>query len=157
MPFSASNDFITGRRQCKYPAGSELVTERFTIALATGDLALNTIGQVGWLPAGCIPVEVRVDGSDMDSSTAAAVFQVGVWDGSGANLSTAAADGGGAWGDTGTAVNTAFDKSLTRTLNNMANVVKSDSDRRLGVKVTTAPTTAVAGTLGVSLTYRAAD
>lgn len=155
MAFTNSNDFITGRRPVPTPAGSEVLATRFTLAMATGDLALNTIGQIGILPAGCIPTDVRVDGTDMDSGAGAAVFQVGIWDGSSANLSSAAADGGGAWGDTGTAVATAFDKQLTRTLNNMASVSKADTDRRLGVKVTTAPSTAVAGTLGVTLLYEA--
>lgn len=157
MAFTGSNDFIAGRRPLKFPSGSEVVCERFTLAMATADLALNTIGQIGILPAGCVPVEVRVDGTDMDSGAGAAVYQVGIWDGSGASLSTAAADGGGAWGDTGTAVATAFDKSMTRTLNNMATVQKSDSDRKIGVKVTTAPSTAVAGTLGVTVMYRYGD
>lgn len=157
MAFTGSNDFIAGRRPLKFPSGSEVVCERFTLAMATADLALNTIGQVGILPAGCVPVDVRVDGTDMDSGAGAAVYQVGIWDGAGASLSTAAADGGGAWGDTGTAVATAFDKSMTRTLNNMATVQKSDSDRKIGVKVTTAPSTAVAGTLGVTVMYRYGD
>lgn len=156
MAFTGTNDYITGRAPVPFPAGRENVTVRFPLALATGDLALNTIGQFGWLPAGCVPVEVRVIADDLDSSTAALVVQVGIWDGSGANLSTDAADGGGAWGDTGSAVNTAFDKALTRTLNNMSKVTKSDSDRRLGAKVTTAPTTAVAGNMTLELTYRAA-
>lgn len=156
MAFANSNDYITGRKPAVFPAGAELVTVNFEIAMGTADLALNTIGQVGWLPAGCVPVDVRVYGTDMDSGAGAAVFQVGIWDGTSANLSTAAADGNGAWGDTGAAVATAFDKTLTRTLNNMASVTKTETDRRVGVKVTTAPSTAVAGTLGVALTYRAA-
>lgn len=156
MAFTGSNDYITGRKPAVFPAGCELVTVNFEVPMATGDLALNTIGQVGILPAGCVPVDVRVYGTDMDSGAAAAVFQVGIWDGSGASLSTAAADGGAAWGDTSTAVATAFDKSLTRTLNSMSTVTATSADRKLGVKVTTAPTTAVAGTLGVALTYRAA-
>ena len=153
MAFTKDNDYITGRKPVKFPAGAELVAVRFTIDLATADLALNTIGQVGILPAGCIPREVRVDGTDMDSGAGAAVFQVGIWDGTSANLSSAAADGGGAWGDTGTAVATAFDKPLTRTLNNMASVTPTSTDRKIGVKVTTAPSTAVAGTLGVTVFY----
>lgn len=156
MAFTNSNDFITGRKPVPFPAGIEVIAQRFTLALTTGDLALNTIGQIGVLPAGCIPLDVRVDGDDLDSGAGAGVYQVGIWDGASANLSSAAADGGGAWGDTGTAVATAFDKALTRTLNNMANVQASQSDRRLGVKVTTAPTTAVAGNLSVTLFYRAA-
>ncbi|HRE01132.1 MAG TPA: hypothetical protein PLV68_07510, partial [Ilumatobacteraceae bacterium] len=62
---------------------------------------------------------------------------------------------GAHWGVT-TAVNTAFLQRLTPNVNAMATVAKSDSPRKLGVKVTTAPTTPVAGTLGVTLLYRAA-
>ncbi|HEY9208208.1 MAG TPA: hypothetical protein VIP31_04090 [Acidovorax sp.] len=155
MAFVNKNDYITGRKPVPSPAGAELLAVRFTLALGTADLALNTIGQVGVLPAGCIPVDVVVDGTDMDTSTAAMVLQVGIWDGSGANLSTAAADGGAHWGVT-TAVNTAFSQRLTMNGNAMATVAQSSVDRRLGVKVATAPTTAAAGTLGVTLFYRAA-
>jgi len=155
MAFTGSNDYITGRKPVPFPAGRENVTVRFTLAMATGDLAVNTIGQFGWLPAGCIPVEVRIIADDLDSSTAALVAAVGIWDGSGANLSTDAADGGGAWG-VNVATATAFDLAMTRTLANMAAVQASSSDRRLGVKINTAPTTAVAGNLSIELTYRAA-
>jgi len=154
MPFANSNDFITGRKPPVFPAGAEVVAQRFTLDLTTGDLALNTIGQVGILPAGCIPVDVYVDGTDMDSGAAAVIFQVGIWDGSGANLSVVTADGGKAWGST-TAVNTDFQQRLTPNGNAMAVVQPSQSDRRVGVKVTTAPTAAVAGTLGVTMFYRA--
>lgn len=156
MAFTVSNDYITGVKPVPTPSGPEVLATRFTLALATGDLALNTIGQVGVLPAGCLPVEVRVDAADLDSGVGAGVYQVGILDTAGTAMSSAAADGGGAWGDTGTAVATAFDKALTRTLNNMANVTSSGSDRKLGLKVTTAPSTAVAGTIGVTLFYKAA-
>ena len=156
MASTNTNDYLTGRKPALVPAGAELTTVFFELSMATGDLALNTIGQIGILPAGCIPVEARVYGSDMDSGAGAAVFELGIWDGAGASLSVVAADGGGAWGNTSTAVATAFDKPLTRTLNNMSSVQQSQVDRKLGIKVTTAPTTAVAGTLGVALTYRAA-
>jgi len=155
MAFANSNDYITGRKPVPTPAGAEVLAVRFTLDLLTTDLALNDIGQIGILPAGCIPLDVQVDGTDMDSSTAAVIFQVGIWDGSGASLSTAAADGGAGWGST-TAVNTAFNQRLTMNGNAINTVTASTSDRKLGVKVTTAPTTAVAGTLGVTLWYRAA-
>lgn len=156
MAFTVSNDFITGRSPVPFPAGADVLAVRFPLSLAVGDLALNTIGQVGILPAGCVPVEVRVDGADLDSGAGAGVYQVGVLDAAGTAFSAAAADGGGVWGDTGTAVATAFDKSLTRTLKAMASVAKSDSDRKIGVKVSTAPTVAVAGELGVTVWYKAA-
>lgn len=156
MAFTNSNDYITGRKPVPTPAGLENITQRFTIALATGDLALNTIGQIGVLPAGCIPTGFRVEADDLDSGGAAAIYQFGIWDGAGASLSVAADDGGGAWGDSGAAVNTAFDRDLTRTLNNMSKVVQSQSDRKIGMKVTTAPTTPVAGNISVLVTYRPA-
>lgn len=156
MAFTNSNDYITGRSPVPTPAGSEVLATRFTIAVPTGDLALNTIGQIGVLPAGCVPVEVRVDATDLDSGAGAGVYQVGVLDAAGTAFSSAAADGGGAWGDTGSAVATAFDKALTRTLNNMATVQQSQSDRKIGLKVTTAPSAAVAGTIGLTLFYKPA-
>lgn len=155
MAFTNSNDFITGRKPVPTPAGSEVLATRFTIALATGDLALNTIGQVGALPAGCVPVDVFVDGTDMDTGSAAMVLQVGIWDGSGASLSTDAADGGAHWGVT-TAVNTAFNQRLTMNANALNGVAPSaTANRKIGVKVATAPTTPAAGTLGVTVLYRA--
>lgn len=155
MAFTNSNDYISGRLPVPTPAGPEVLSTRFTLSMATADAALNTIGQIGILPAGCIPIDVRVDMTDPDTSTAAMVLQVGIWDGSGSSLSTDPADGGAHWGTT-TAVTAASSQSLTRNGVAMESVTKSSSDRKLGVKVTTAPTTAQAFTLGVTLLYKAA-
>lgn len=155
MAFTNSNDYISGRLPVPTPAGSQVLSTRFTLSMATADGALNTIGQIGILPAGCIPIDVRVDMTDPDASTAAMVLQVGIWDGSGSSLSTDSADGGAHWGTT-TAVTAASSQSLPRNGVAMESVTKSSSDRKLGVKVTTAPTTAQAFTLGVTLLYKAA-
>jgi len=155
MAFTNSNDYISGRLPVPTPAGSQVLSTRFTLSMATADAALNTIGQIGILPAGCIPIDVRVDMTDPDASTAAMVLQVGIWDGSGSSLSTDSADGGAHWGTT-TAVTAASSQSLPRNGVAMESVTKSSSDRKLGVKVTTAPTTAQAFTLGVTLLYKAA-
>lgn len=154
MAFSKSNDQLTGRKPALFPAGCEVVAERFELDLATGDLALNTIGSVGILPAGCVPVDVMVDADDLDTGAAAMVLQVGIWDGSGANLSVAAADGGAHWGVT-VAANAAFVQRLTPNANALARVAKASVDRFIGVKVATAPTTPAAGKLGVTVLYRA--
>lgn len=151
---AAANDFMTGRKALRTPQGAEVVAERFTIALGTADLDASDIGAFAKLPAGCVPVDIIVDGTDMDTSTAAMVLTFGVLATAAATaLSTAAADGGGAWGAT-TAVNTAFTQRITPTLNNMANVIATQADRLVGCLVTTAPTAAAAGTLGLTLTYR---
>lgn len=155
MAFTNSNDYISGRLPVPTPAGPEVLSTRFTLSMATADAALNTIGQIGILPAGCIPIDVRVDMTDPDASAAAMVLQVGIWDGSGSSLSTDSADGGAHWGTT-TAVTAASSQSLTRNGVAMESVTKSSSDRKLGVKVTTPPTTAQAFTLGVTLLYKAA-
>ena len=154
MPFAASNDQLTGRKPVRFPAGGEMVAERFTIAVTAGELALNNVGIVGILPAGCVPVDVIVDGTDVDTSTAAMVLQVGIANAGVTDISTAAADGGAHWGTT-TAVNTAFTQRLTPNGQAMVNVQKASTDRNLAIKVGTAPTTAAAGTLGVTLIYRA--
>lgn len=153
MAFTKSNDYLTGRKPMPYPAGGEVLSVRATIAMATGDLALNTTGAVMWLPAGCVPVDVHVDGTDMDTSTAAMVLQVGICNAGVTDLSTDAADGGAHWGVT-TAVNTAFHQRLTPNGIAMVSVQATNADRKVGVKVATAPTTAAAGTLGVTLFYR---
>lgn len=155
MPFANSNDFITGRKPVPTPTGLETLAVRFELALGTADLQLNDVGQIGILPAGCIPVDVHVDGTDMDSGVAALVFQVGILNTGETDLSTAAADGGANWGST-TAAATAFHQRLTINGTALATVAKADTDRKLGLKVATAPTTAVAGTVGVTLFYRAA-
>jgi hypothetical protein len=151
---ATANDFMTGRKNLPTPAGTEVTAARFTIALGTGDLDANDIGAFAILPAGCVPVDLFVDATDMDSSTAAMVLTFGVLESAAATaLSTAAANGGGAWGAT-TAANTAFTQRLALTGNNMANVTATQADRLVGCIVTTAPTTAVAGTLGLTLFYR---
>jgi hypothetical protein len=155
MAFVNSNEVLRGRIPLKTPAGGEIVAHRFEIALTTGDLALNTTGVLGYLPAGCLPVDVHVDATDLDSGAAAMVLQVGIANTGVTDLSSAAADGGGNWGAT-VAANTAFHQRIVPTLRNMLSVTKADVDRPLAVKVATAPSTPAAGTLGVTLFYRAA-
>lgn len=164
MAFTGSNNYTTGRANPITPDGAELASMRFTLAMATADLALNSIGQIGILPAGCVPVQLLVDATDMDSGAAAEIFQVGLGnlnlqDATGAVsadlkntlMSTVAKDGGAAWGST-TASNTAFQQQILS--QPMTTVTAVDYDRAILVKVTTAPTAAVAGTLGVTLIYR---
>lgn len=153
---ASANDFMDGRKPLKTPQGAEVVAERFTIALGTGDLDASDIGAFAKLPAGCVPVDVLVDCTDIDTGSggAATVLTVGIMNAaSDSALSTDAADGGGAWGAT-TAVKTAFQQRITPTLNNMASVQAAADDRLVGVIVTTPPETAAAGTLGLTLLYR---
>lgn len=154
MPFINTNDAITGRINPVSPAGAENVSVRFSLALTTGDLAINSAGQIGILPAGCVPVQLLVDASDMDSGAAALVLSVGILDTAASTLlSTTAANGGGAWGSTAAAATEFQQQVLGRPI---ALVQRSDVDRLIGIRVLTAPTVAVAGTLGLTLVYRSA-
>jgi hypothetical protein len=155
MPFANKNDYITGRKPAPTPAGGEILAVRFAIDLLTTDLVLNDIGEVGLLPAGCVPVDVLVDADDLDSGAAAMVLQVGILNAGETDLSTAAADGGAHWGAT-TAANTAFTQRMAFNGKALVNVVPAQVDRKIGLKVATAPTAAVAGQVGVTVLYRAA-
>jgi len=154
MSFTNSNDYITGRKPVVFPAGSELVAQRFTLDLATADLTVNTIGQIGVLPAGCIPTQLIVDCDDIDSNaTPTVAMSIGVLNAAGTALSTSTDDGGGYWATsvvTGKAGGMDFPttKALQR-------VNQTSSDRKIGILITTAAATAVAGTIGVTLYYRA--
>lgn len=155
---ATANDYMTGRKPLPLPRGPEVVACRFAIELDTADLNTNDIGAFAKLPAGCVPVDVMVDMDDLDTGAAALVLNVGIMATAAASaLSTAAADGGGAWGAT-SASNAAATQHLTFTGNNMMNVTADDEDDRLvGVLVATGATTPAAGTLGLTLFYRNAD
>ena len=155
MSFANSNDYLDGRKPVISPSGPEVVAVRFAISLGTGDLALNDIGKVGILPAGCVPVGLKVDSDDLDSNGAPAIVaSVGILNATLDDISTATADGGAAWG-TGLTVAQAggqvdvLSKAISR-------VQASGSDRFVGVKFTTAAATAVAGVLGLTLFYKSA-
>ena len=75
-------------------------------------------------------------------------MQVGIWDGSGASLSTAAADGGAHWGVTTASSTAALSEKLVRNGIAFESVQRSADDAARASRCTTAPTTAVAGTLG---------
>lgn len=166
MAFAATttNDHLTGRTPVPFPAGLETISQRFKLPLATADLALNTVGNIGILPAGCIPMQVIIDSDDLDSNgTPTIAWSIGISNGavtnnqqsaSGTDISTAAADGGAAWG-TGITVSQAggqvqvFSKALSR-------VTPVNYDRYIMLKATTAAATAVAGEIGAMIQYRAA-
>ena len=154
MAFTNSKDYIGGRKPMLYPAGSENVTVRFPLALATADLALNVVGQIGVLPAGCVPVAIYLDSDKLDSNGSPAVaMSIGVLNSGATDLSTATDDGGAVWAS-GVTVSQAggMANPLSAAL---ARVNATQSDRKIGIKVTTAAATAVAGNIGLTMVYRA--
>lgn len=155
MAFANSNDYLTGRKASQSPAGCEVVAVRYSISLATGDLALNDVGAVGILPAGCVPVAVMYDSDDLDShGTPTIAASVGILNAGGTDLSTDAADGGAVWGSS---ITTSQAGGQSQVLSKaLSRVQASQSDRKIGVKFTTAAATAQAGELGLTVLYRCA-
>lgn len=161
MPFSAnataSSDFLTQRRPVTAGSDSSLIAERYEITLGTADLALNVVGAVGILPAGHVPVGFELDAAQLDSNaTPALTFSVGVLNAAHAAISTAAADGGAAWATSVTSVGRTAGGSASGLVPSrpLKTVRPSDLDRPVGVQVTAAAATAVAGTLALTLYFR---
>lgn len=153
MAFTNSNDYLTGRKPTVTCDCSEVVAVRYALTMATGDLALNTVGVIGLLPGGAVPVAVLVDSDDLDTGgSPALVWSIGLANTGETDISTAAADGGAAW-STGLTVSQAggqvqvLSKALSR-------VTSTTADRKIMLKATTAAATAASGELGVTLLYR---
>lgn len=155
MAFTNSNDYLDGYKPIPSPAGKEVVSVKYELELATGDLDLNDIGAIGVLPAGCVPVSLYVYADDLDSNgTPTLVTSIGVLNDAGTDISTDANDGGAAWA---TGITTGQAAGATNPVSvALHSVVAENTDRNIAVKVTTAAATAAAGTYGVVLQYRAA-
>lgn len=148
MPFTNSNDLLTGRRQTVTPSGCEVVAQRATIAMAAADLDANDTGTVNILPAGCVLVGVIYDSADLDTNgTPTITAQVGLVNALDTDLSTVLASSITASRD-GTSVH------LVTT--EMIRLAPAAVDRRVGVKFTAASATKAVGEVGLTLLYRAA-
>lgn len=163
--FVNSNDYLTGRKPALTPAGGESVATHFTLAMTTADLDSGDIGKIAILPAGCVPVSLLFDSDALAASGLALSVGVGnlaLKDAAGAVsadlantlISTTAADGGAAWG---TAISTAIAGGQAAVVSKaLSRVTAVNYDRYIVLSVTTAATTPAAGTLGLTMTYRAA-
>lgn len=151
----ATNDFVTGRKSVVFPAGIEVVAQRYSMTLATADLASGVVGVVGILPAGCIPCAFEIDAAALDSGTALA-YSVGIVNAAESAISTAAADGGAAWATGVTTGRTSAGHGGFVSSRAMKTVQNSQVDRNVGISVTAAAGTAVSGDFNLTLWYRAA-
>lgn len=146
-------EHATGQITAPSPCGAgEMTSYRASIALTTGQLVLNQIIEMGPLPAGCILVDAILDSDELDSSTGLTV-DVGLMSGSfgdpdPTNARTCDAT-------IISATTTPRAGGVVRpTLASAFREPKSDSDVGVGIKIHAAPTTAVAGTIGLTVIYR---
>lgn len=155
MAFTNSNDYLTGRKPIPTGDDAAVIAVRFAVQLGTSDLTLNNVGAVGKLPAGHVPVAVYVDSDDLDSNATPAIqLAVGILNAAGTDLSTAANDGGAAWGTGITIAQTGGQVNVTSKA--LSRVAAQSSDRTIALKITAAPATAAAGEVGVTVLYRPA-
>jgi len=149
MAFANKNDVISNRVPAPTPADNDLTIPSFTQTCVPADSALNNVGVIGILPAGYLPKFASVDSLAGLGGTAA--VSVGILNAAGTDISTAAEDGGAAW-LTAQAVGSAAAGAITRTAA-MAKVKRSNVDRKIAVKFTTAGS--AAGDLTLNLAYSA--
>lgn len=149
MAFATKNDTISNRKPAPTPADCNLTVASFTQVCVAADSALNNVGVIGILPAGYLPKFASVDSLAGLGGTAA--VSVGILNAAGTDLSTEAADGGAAW-LTAQGVGSAAVGTITRTAA-MATVKRSNVDRKIAVKFTTAGS--APGDLTLNLAYSA--
>lgn len=155
MAFVNKNDYLLGRKPAPYPAGAEVLAVRFAVALVAADLDAADIGAVGILPARCVPVAVLVDSDDLDTNGAPTIAaSIGILTADGTALSTAADDGAAVWGSGLTVAQAGgqvqvLSKAISR-------VNPTNINRQIGILFSAASATKAAGTIGVTLFYKAA-
>lgn len=148
MPFTNTNDRLTGRKPPVYPAGGEVVSQRDAIAMVANDLDANDAGSVTILPAGCELVGIVYDSDDLDTNASPTITaQIGVMNTADTDLATVLASGITASRD-GTAVHVVTPQILR--------LAASSEDRRIGVKFTAASATKANGSVGLTLVMRGA-
>lgn len=139
------NDIALGSEMMPEVNGSSPVTKRMVYTIEA-DLALNDIIEIGNLPAGAVPVDAVLDHPAMGASSTAAfgLLNAGKTDLSGTAWIAAAdvaAEGAVRADDAG--------------LRAMALITAVEGENRpVGIKIT-ADSSAVAGDIAVTLTYRA--
>lgn len=143
-------DHATGVIPTPVAVGCELVVCRASFTL-TADLAAGDLIQMMDLPAGHVPVDIILD----NDALAAGTLSVGILNAGKTDLDTTLS--GGALWLTGGAVTTANGlRGDAAGLRAMSRVVPNQSaNLAIGVKVAT-DTSAVSGTIGLTLLYRSA-
>jgi hypothetical protein len=146
--FTNTNDILTGRAPAVFPAGAEIVAQRGTIALVAADLDADDAGAVSILPAGCVPVSFIYDSDDLDTNASPTIVaSIGVMNTAGDDLDTVLVAGITA-SQTGVGVEVTSKETIR--------LAATQADRKIGIKFTAASATKAAGTVGLTMLYRAA-
>ncbi|MDO8310530.1 MAG: hypothetical protein Q7T25_01175 [Sideroxyarcus sp.] len=160
MATTKKSNHVKGIIPTPTPTGKETITVFESLAIATTDIDLADVIQFAILPAGCVPVGFIVGATDMDTGTAILAADFGLLNAGETAISAAAADGGAKWltalALSGTAAIT-LHTSTKAIYDILKAVTPSSVDRIVAFVISTAATTAAAGTLTVEFSYKAAN
>ncbi|ABM32941.1 hypothetical protein QRO08_09780 [Paracidovorax citrulli] len=149
MPFANKSPQLAGYDNAITPGGPELVVSRCGQQLVAADHVAGTVGIIGVLPAGTLPVHLYVRAPA--ALGAGFTASIGIANAAGTDFSTAAEDGGAVWvvdNNTGAAGG-----YVQLTPAAFAKVAPKDYDRRVLLKITGVGTGTPAGLLAVDLVY----
>lgn len=149
MAFANKSPVLAGHQTPITPGGPELVRARFGQSLAAADHVAGTVGVIGILPAGTVPVTMYVRapaalGTGFKAS-------VGIANAGATDFSTAAADGGEVWVVDNTTGAAGGYAEVTPAA--FAKVEPKDVDRQILLKVTAPGAATPAGLFAVDLVY----
>lgn len=149
------SDYAKGVRPMPVPSGAEVVSVRMQVPVPATH-AVNDILEFGELPEDCVPVDAVLDASDIDTNGApAVVLAAGLLNAGKTDISADAADGGAAW-ISGSNIGQAGGMARPTTRPLWLVQPKAATRRMVGGKITTGAATAAAGTVSMTLQYRAA-
>jgi hypothetical protein len=137
------NDYAKGLKPMPTPSDSGVVAIRLNITVPA--MAANDVLALGFLPAGCVPVDVALDYDDLDTGSTA-VVSAGILN------SALTAISGTAWMSGVNVQSPGFSRRTTNAVDRVA--VDNVNDRPVGVVFTGAGTGN--GELGMTIWYRPA-
>jgi len=115
-------------------------------------LAADDIAKIGYLPAGCVPMDVIVVADELDAhGTDTLVMEVGLLNAAEDDIITAASFVAAAQADTAPTVTRAAAIGM------VGIAPDEENDRILAIKITTGAATKAAGGVRVIMTYRASN
>jgi len=156
MPDLIQSKYAKGLMIQPYPRGAgEVVTVRATLEATTGNLAANNIFEMMAMPDNCRVVDMILIADDLDDDgTPAITFDVGIMSGDfGDNDDTRTCGAQFFDGDDSAQAGGASRMSLVTGFE----LAPSATTRGIGVKVATAPDSAVAGTITLIAQFAVAD
>lgn len=116
------------------------------------DLGAGDIAKMGYLPAGCVPIDVIAVADELDgNATDTLRFSVGLLNEAGTDLVAAKTFIAGAEADTAPTVTRASGAGM------LAQAPDDDDNQILAIKITAAAATGAAGGIRAIMTYRASN